>query len=120
MVTVFVEVGEFGLTTFESKTETMCMPIPRAPATRTVFDATRKQYRQTTLFAYLGGTINETPNLSAKIDRWIRAGWVSFRRYTRELHNSLKAKLLRAPEGPDDENRGSKVSPIRMLDIYPS
>ena len=38
---VFVEVfGTFGLTTSESKTETMCMPIPRAPATKIVFNAT--------------------------------------------------------------------------------
>ena len=34
MMAVFVEVfGIFGLTISESKTETMCMPIPRAPAT---------------------------------------------------------------------------------------
>ena len=33
MMAVFVEVfGTFGLTILESKTETMCMPIPRAPA----------------------------------------------------------------------------------------
>ena len=35
MMAVFVEVfGAFGLTISESKTETMCMPIPRAPATK--------------------------------------------------------------------------------------
>ena len=38
MMAVFVEVfGTFGLTISESKTETMCMPIPRAPATKIVF-----------------------------------------------------------------------------------
>ena len=37
MIAVFVEVfGTFGLTFSESKTETMCMPIPRAPATKIV------------------------------------------------------------------------------------
>ena len=41
MMAVFVEVfGTFGLTISESKTETMCMPIPRAPATKIVFNAT--------------------------------------------------------------------------------
>ena len=46
MMAVFVEVfGIFGLTILESKTETMCMPIPRAPATKIVFNATGQQYR---------------------------------------------------------------------------
>ena len=55
MMAVFVEVfGTFGLTISESKTETMCMPIPRASATKIVFNATGQQYRQTTSFAYLG------------------------------------------------------------------
>ena len=38
MMVVFVEgFGGFVLTISESKTETMCMPIPRAPATQIVF-----------------------------------------------------------------------------------
>ena len=74
-VAVFVEVfGTFGLTISESKTETMCMPIPRASATKIVFNATGKQYRQKTSFTYLGGTVTESPNLSDEIDRRIRAG----------------------------------------------
>ena len=74
MIAVFIEVfGTFGLTTPESKTETMCMPIPRAPATKMVFDTTEQQYRQTTSFTYLGGFVTETSNLSDEIDR-IRAG----------------------------------------------
>ena len=41
MLAVFAEVfGTFGLIISESKTETMCMPIPRAPATKIVFNAT--------------------------------------------------------------------------------
>ena len=41
MMAVFVEVfGTFGLTISESKMETMCMPTPRAPATKIVFNAT--------------------------------------------------------------------------------
>ena len=54
MMAVFVEVfGTFCLTISESKTETMCMPIPRAPAAKIVFNATGQQYRQTTSFTYL-------------------------------------------------------------------
>ena len=41
MMAVFVEgLGTFGLTISESKTETMCVPIPRAPTTKIVFNAT--------------------------------------------------------------------------------
>ena len=95
MMAVFVEVfGTFGLTISESKTETMCMPIPRAPATKIVFNATGQQYRQTTSFTYLGGTVSETPNLSDEIDQRIRAGWIGFKRYTRELYDRPKASLL--------------------------
>ena len=95
MTAVFVEVfGTFGLTILESKTETMCMPIPRAPATKIVFNATGQQYRQTTSFAYLGGTVNEIPNLSDEINRWIRSGWMGFKRYKRELYDRSKASLL--------------------------
>ena len=94
MMAVFVEVfGAFGLTISE-KTETMCMPIPRAPATKIVFNATGQQYRQTTSFTYLGGTVTEMPNLSDAIDRRIRAGWMGFKRYKRELYDRPKASLL--------------------------
>ena len=81
MMAVFVEVfGAFGLTISESKTETMCMPIPRTPATKIVFNATGQQYHQTTCFTYLGGTVTEIPILSNEIDRRIRAGWMGFQR----------------------------------------
>ena len=95
MMTVFVEVfGTFSLTISDNKPETMRMPIPRAAATKIVFNATGQQYRQTTSFGYLGGTVTETPNLSDEIDRRIRAGWMSFKRYTRELYDCPKASLL--------------------------
>ena len=38
--------------------------------------------------------MTETPNLSDEIDRRIRAGWMSFKRYTRELYDRPKASLL--------------------------
>ena len=95
MMAVFVkDFDTFGLTISESKTETMCMPIPRAPATKIVFNATGQQYRQTTSFTYLGGTVNETSNLSDEIDRRIRAGWMGFKHYKRELYDRPKASLL--------------------------
>ena len=78
MITVVVDVfGTFGLTISESKTETMCMPITRAPATKIVLNATGQEYRQTTSFTYLGGSVTETPNLSNEIDRQIRAGCIA-------------------------------------------
>ena len=41
MMAVFIEVfGTFGLTISESKIETLCMPILRAPVTKIVFNAT--------------------------------------------------------------------------------
>ena len=95
MMAVFVEVfGAFGLTISESKTETMCIPIPRAPATKIFFNTTGQQYRQTTSFTYLGGTVTELPNLSDEIDRRTRAGWMGFKRYKRELYDRPKASLL--------------------------
>ena len=95
VMAVFVEVFDaFGLTISESKTKTMCMPIPRAPATKIVFNATGQQYRQTTSFTFLGGTVTEMPNMSDEIDRWIHAGWTGFKRYKWELYDRPKASLL--------------------------
>ena len=100
MMAVSVEVfGTFGLTISESKTETMCMPIPRALATKIVFNATGQQYRQTISSTYFGGTVNETSNLSDEIDRRIRAGWMGFKRYKRELYDCPKASLLHLKAG---------------------
>ena len=118
MMAVFVEVfGIFGLTISESKTETMCMPIPRAPATKIVFNTTGQQYHQTNFFTYLGGTVTETPNLSDEVDRRIRAGWMSFKRYKMEPYDrpkasllSLKARMVRFEAG-----RGSLIR-IRDMD----
>ena len=64
----------------------------RAPATKIVLNATGQEYRQTTSFAYLGFTVNATSNLSDEIHRRIRAGWMGFKRYTRE-HDRPKASL---------------------------
>ena len=95
MVAVFVEVfGTFGLSISKSKMETMCTSIPRASATKIVFNATGQQYCQTTPFTYLEGTVTETPNLSDVINWRIGAGWLSFKSYMRELDDRPKACLL--------------------------
>ena len=95
MMAVFAEFfGTFDLTISESKTETMYMPIPRAPAAKIIVNAMGQQYHQITFFTYLGGTVTETPNLSDEIDRRIRAVWISFKRYKRELYDRSKASLL--------------------------
>ena len=38
--------------------------------------------------------MTKTPNLTDEIDRQIRAGWRSFKRYKRELYDRPKASLL--------------------------
>ncbi|CAM9493930.1 unnamed protein product, partial [Ascophyllum nodosum] len=45
-------------------------------------------------FTFLGGTVTGILNLSDKIDGRIRAKWISFKRYTRELHDRPKGSLL--------------------------
>ena len=86
----FVEVcSAFDRKISESKTET----IPRAPAAHIVFNATLQHItaRQPSSPNYLGGAVIEPPNLSAEIDRWIHAGWMSFsRRYTWDLRDRPK------------------------------
>ena len=79
MMAVFVVVfGAFGPTISENKTETTCMPIPLAPATQIVFDATAQ------FSTYPGGAVTGTPNLSDEINRRILAGWMSFKHYMRD------------------------------------
>ena len=86
--------GAFGLTVSEKKTETMQMPIPHGLVTPITINAAGQHYCQTASFIYLGGAITETPNLSAEIDRRIRAGWMSFNRYRRELYDHPNVSLL--------------------------
>ena len=82
------------MTISESETETMSIPIPRAPATQIIFNAPGQQYSHTSSSLSLGEAVTETPNLLDEIDRRIRAGWASFRRYTWELYDRPKARLL--------------------------
>ena len=84
MRTIPVNVSSaFGLIVTEKKldTKTMCVPIPHTPATPIAIKTSGLQYRQTTSFIYLGGAVTERLNLSLEVDRWGRAGWMSFNRY---------------------------------------
>ena len=93
MMAVFIEIfGTFGLTISESKTETMCMLIPRASATKIVFNATGQQYHQTTSFTYLGGTVTR-PADPRGVD---------------ELQ-ALHAGTVRPPEGKSAASEGQMV-----------
>ena len=95
IMAVFVELFDsFGLTIFESKTETVCMPISRALVTHIVFNATGATVLTNYFLRLFEGRHIETPNLTAEIDRRIPAGWISFRHYTWELYDHLKASLL--------------------------
>ena len=111
----------FGLSISENMTDTMCVSTPHAPAMQTVFNATGQHYRQTTYFIYSGSTATETPNLSAEIGRWIRAGWMSFRRYKRELYDRPKARQVKSGVTSLLHLKARMVtrpySPIRMRDV---
>ena len=95
------------------------MPIPRAPATDIVFNATGQQYRQTTSFTYLGVTVSGMLNLSDEIDRRIRAGWMGFKRYKRELYDLPKASLLPLKARMVRSEVRSRSSLVRMRDMDP-
>ena len=63
--------------------------------------------------------MTETPNVPDGFDRRICAGWMSFKRYIRELHDRPKASLLPLKACGYGEMRGSRGSPIRMRDMDP-
>ena len=94
MVVLVKVFGAFCLIS-ESKTGTMWMLIPRAPATEICLRRHGEQYRQTTSFNYSGGTVSETLDMLDKMDLRIRKEWIRFRRYTRKRFDRPKASLLR-------------------------
>ena len=85
------------------------MPIPHGPVTPITINAAGQHYRQTASFIYLGDAVTEVPNLSVEIDRRIRAGWISFNRYRRELYDRPKAPLL------DPKVRMVKIDVVQAL-----
>ena len=75
LLPVFVEVfGAFGRPISESKTESMCMPIPRTPTNSE--DRLQRHGASVPLDnlldLYWGGAVTGTPNLLDEIDRRIR------------------------------------------------
>ena len=98
------------------------MPIPRAPATKIVFNATGQQYRQTTSFTYLGGTVTEMPNLTCRTRSTggsARGGRVSSATSGNCTTSRRQPCCLSLKAGADGEVRGSRSSLVRMRDIDP-
>ena len=94
MMEVIVEVCRaFALTVSAKKIEAVCMPPPRTPPTMVRVEAAGKIYKQVQSFAYLGGAVTETPDMSVEIARRTRACWMRIRRYLRELYGQPKVAL---------------------------
>ena len=74
-----------------------------------VFNASGQQYRQITSFIYLGGAVTESPTLDLEVNRSIRAGWMSFNRYGRELYDRSHGR-----KSADGEIRGGRSSQQRQ------
>ena len=74
MMEVIVEVCRaFALNVSAKKTEIVCMSPPREPQTMVQVEVAEKIYKQVQSFAYLGGAVTETTDMSIKIARWTRA-----------------------------------------------
>ena len=104
MMEVIVEICRaFALTVSAKKTETMCIPPPRAPRTIVRVEAVGQIYKQVESFTYLGDVVIETQDMSIEIARQTRACWMRIRRYLRdELYDqqkvalSLKTRMVKA------------------------
>ena len=92
----------FALTVSAKSTKTMSMPPPRTPRTMVRVEAARQIYQQMQSFTYLGGAVNEIPDMSVEIARRTRACWMRIRRYLRQLYDqskvalSLKTRMVKA------------------------
>ena len=104
MEVIVVVCAAFGLTVSEAKTEIVCFRAKGMPESTATFsvEAAGRVYKQTNEFVYLGGNVNHNADLSIEVDRRIRKGWCSFRKYTLELYDrpsaplELKIQMLRA------------------------
>ena len=72
MATLIDVLGAFGLTIFETQTETMSLPISHAPATPIAFTTTGQQYGRRLPWS-ASKSITKSSRLSAEVDRRIRA-----------------------------------------------
>ena len=100
MMGVFVEVCRaFALIVSADKTETMCMSPPRQPRTMMRVEAAGQIYKHVQSFTYLGGAVNEAPDMSVEISRLARACWMRIN--LRELYDqqkkapSLKTRMVK-------------------------
>ena len=100
------------------KTEAMCMPPPRTPRTMVRVKAAGKIYKQVQSFTYLGGAVIETPDMSVRIARRIRACWMRIRRYLRELYDQLKVALSLKTRMVKN-GRGNRTPPVWMHYVNP-
>ena len=104
MGVIVVLSAAFGLAVSEAKTEIMCLHakgMPKSTATFSI-EAAGQVYNQTNEFVYLGENVNHNADRSIEIERRIRNGSCSFRKYTLELDDrpsaplELKIRMLRA------------------------
>ena len=95
MEVIVVVCAAFGLTLSETKTEIICLRAKGMPVSTATFsvEAAGQMYNQTNKFVYLGGNVNHNADLSIVVDRRIRNAWCSFRKYTLELYDRLRAPL---------------------------
>ena len=79
----------------------MTLPPPRAPVEKMQMEAAGQRYNQTDSFVYLGGTVSETPDVSAEISRRTRACWMHVKKYAVQLYDrptvplDLKARMVK-------------------------
>ena len=88
--------GDFALTVSAKKTCTMRMPLPRKPQMMVRVEAAKQIYQQGQYFAYLGGTVTRTLDMSFKIARRTRACWMRIRWYLRE-RSAERGALAQGP-----------------------
>ena len=89
MEVIVVVCRAFALTVSAKKIETMCMPPPRTPRTMVRVEAARHMIS----FAYLGGAVTETPDMSVEIARRTRECWMRIRRYTYYVVSSTTNRM---------------------------
>ena len=69
-------------------------------------------YNQTNEFVYLGENVNHNADRSIEIDRRIRNGSCSFRKYTLELDD--RPERSPGAQNPDAKSRGTRDNAVRL------
>lgn len=102
IMTVVEVCRAFGLTVSEKKTATMCMHARGGLPEKLDIRAAGHTDAQTSQFVCRGGSIAETPHLTAEVHRRCRLAWWCFQRYKQELYDRpdvplmLKVRMLKA------------------------